>query len=150
MTEPYMLDATGLTRRYGGFTALNNVSLRVREGEIRGLIGSNGAGKSTCMDVLTGRGRHPTGTVRLAGRDISHLTERERRAFGLSRSFQKTNIFPELTIREQVELAARRAEIDNTDEVLEELSLAALANRPASDLSYGDQRRFDLELAMVG
>lgn len=150
MTEPYMLDATGLTRRYGGFTALNNVSLRVREGEIRGLIGSNGAGKSTCMDVLTGRGRNPTGTVRLAGRDISHLTERERRAFGLSRSFQKTNIFPELTIREQVELAARRAEIDNTDEVLEELSLAALANRPASDVSYGDQRRVDLALALVG
>lgn len=150
MTETYMLDAVGLTRRYGGFTALNNVDLRVSEGEIRGLIGSNGAGKSTCMDVLTGRGRNPMGVVRLAGRDISHLSERERRGCGLSRSFQKTNIFPELTIRAQVELAARRAEMDNTDEILEELSLTALADRPAADVSYGDQRRVDLALALVG
>lgn len=148
--ETYMLEATGLTRRYGGFTALNNVGFRLKEGEIRGLIGSNGAGKSTCMDVLTGRGKKPQGTVRLAGRDISHLSERERRAAGLSRSFQKTNIFPELTIRAQVELAARRAEIDNTEEVLSELSLAEIADRPASDVSYGDQRRVDLALALVG
>lgn len=150
MPEGFMLDASGLTRRYGGFTALNNVSLRVREGEIRGLIGSNGAGKSTCMDVLTGRGRNPMGVVKLAGQDISRLNERERRSVGLSRSFQKTNIFPELTIREQVELAARRAEEDNTDEVLAELSLTALADLPASDVSYGDQRRVDLALALVG
>lgn len=150
MADTYMLEATGLTRRYGGFTALNNVGLKVREGEIRGLIGSNGAGKSTCMDVLTGRGRNPIGKVVLEGRDISQLNERERRACGLSRSFQKTNIFPELTIREQVGLAARRAEMDNTEEILEELSLQALAHRPASDVSYGDQRRVDLALALVG
>lgn len=150
MAETYMLEANGLTRRYGGFTALNNVSFRLNEGEIRGLIGSNGAGKSTCMDVLTGRGRKPQGEVRLDGQDISHLSERERRTAGLSRSFQKTNIFPELTVRQQIELAARCAEIDNTDEVLSELSLVAIADRPASDVSYGDQRRVDLALALVG
>lgn len=150
MANTNMLEATGLTRRYGGFTALNNVSFTLNEGEIRGLIGSNGAGKSTCMDVLTGRGRKPQGVVRLDGQDISHLSERERRAAGLSRSFQKTNIFPELTIRQQVDLAARRAEIDNTNEVLSELSLTEIADRPASDVSYGDQRRVDLALALVG
>lgn len=150
MSETYMLEATGLTRRYGGFTALNNVGFSLKRGEIRGLIGSNGAGKSTCMDVLTGRGRTPQGVVRLDGRDVSHLSERERRVAGLSRSFQKTNIFPELTIRDQVELAARRAEMDNTDEILEELSLDTIAHRPASDVSYGDQRRVDLALALVG
>lgn len=150
MPDTTMLEAVGLTRRYGGFTALNNVSFDLKEGEIRGLIGSNGAGKSTCMDVLTGRGRNPQGMVRLNGRDISRLSERERRAAGLSRSFQKTNIFPELEIRQQIQLAARNAEIDNTEEVLAELSLAPIAHRTASDVSYGDQRRVDLALALVG
>jgi len=150
MTETIMLDASGLTRRYGGFTALDNVDIQVRKGEIRGLIGSNGAGKSTCMDVLTGRGRKPQGKVVLGGRDISHLSERERRAAGLARSFQKTNIFPELTIRDQVALAARKAEVDNTDEILEELSLDTISHSLASDVSYGDQRRVDLALALVG
>jgi branched-chain amino acid transport system ATP-binding protein len=150
MPEIYMLEASGLTRRYGGFTAVNNVGFKLKKGEIRGLIGSNGAGKSTCMDVLTGRGRKPQGVVHLDGQDISHLSERERRAAGLSRSFQKTNIFPELTIREQIALAARRAEIDNTEDVLAELSLTTIADRPASDVSYGDQRRVDLALALVG
>ena len=150
MSETWMLEATGLSRRYGGFTALNNVGFRLKKGEIRGLIGSNGAGKSTCMDVLTGRGRNLQGVVKLDGHDISRLSPRERRAAGLARSFQKTNIFPELTIREQVKLAARQAEMDNTEEVLAELSLSALAHRPACDVSYGDQRRVDLALALVG
>lgn len=150
MSDTNILEASGLTRRFGGFTALNNVTLKLKRGEIRGLIGSNGAGKSTCMDVLTGRGRRPQGSVKFDGRDISHLSERERRLVGMSRSFQKTNIFPELKIRDQIELAARRAEIDNTNEILSELSLASIANRPASDVSYGDQRRVDLALALVG
>jgi len=150
MAERYMLEARGLTRRYAGFTALNNVDFALREGEIRGLIGSNGAGKSTCMDVLTGRGKNPIGMVRLGGEDISRLSQRERRAKGLSRSFQKTSIFLDLTIREQVRLAARSAEIDNSEEVISELSLSHIADRMASDVSYGDQRRVDLALALVG
>ncbi|WEK48832.1 MAG: ABC transporter ATP-binding protein [Candidatus Kaistia colombiensis] len=150
MADGYMLEARGLTRRYAGFTALNNVSFALREGEIRGLIGSNGAGKSTCMDVLTGRGKNPIGTVRLGGEDISKLSQRERRAKGLSRSFQKTSIFPDLTIREQVRLAARNAELDNSEEVISELALSSIADRLASDVSYGDQRRVDLALALVG
>lgn len=150
MTGSYMLEASGLTRRYGGFTALNNVDIKVRSGEIRGLIGSNGAGKSTCMDVLTGRGRKPQGKVLLDGVDISALTARERRGAGLARSFQKTNIFDDLTIFDQVKLAAQRAEYDNTEEILSELSLETLAHQFASDVSYGDQRRVDLALALVG
>jgi branched-chain amino acid transport system ATP-binding protein len=150
MAERYMLEAQGLTRRYAGFTALNNVSFALKEGEIRGLIGSNGAGKSTCMDVLTGRGKNPIGMVKLGGEDISSLSQRERRAKGLSRSFQKTSIFLDLTIREQVRLAARNAELDNSEEVIAELSLSPIADRLASDVSYGDQRRVDLALALVG
>lgn len=150
MAESPMLEAIGLTRTYGGFKALDGVDLRIRQGEIRGLIGSNGAGKSTCMDVLTGRGRKPEGIVRLDGRDISKLSSRERRHLGLSRSFQKTSIFPELTIGEQIDLAARRAEADNTHEVIEALALSDVTGTPASDVSYGHQRRVDLALALVG
>lgn len=146
----YALEAEGLTRRYGGFTALDNVSIRLKRGEIRGLIGSNGAGKSTCMDVLTGRGARPIGRVMLEGRDISHLSALERRRAGLARSFQKTNIFPELTVREQLALAARNAERDNSEEVLSELGLMPYADVPAADISYGDQRRVDVALAVIG
>lgn len=152
MAETLSLEARGLTRRYGGFTALRDVSLSLSRGEIRGLIGSNGAGKSTCMDVLSGRSRGTgsSGAVLLEGADISALSERARRHAGLARSFQKTNIFPELTVRKQVELAARKAEMDNTADVLRELNLLPYAERRAADISYGDQRRVDLALALVG
>lgn len=150
MSEAYSLEARGLTRRYGGFTALRDVSIALKPGEIRGLIGSNGAGKSTCMDVLSGRGANLQGKVLLEGRDLSHASERARRRAGLARSFQKTNIFPELTVRQQVQLAARTAEVDNCEDVLRELHLLPYANRRAADISYGDQRRVDLALTLVG
>jgi branched-chain amino acid transport system ATP-binding protein len=146
----YVLEGVGLTRRYGGFTALDNVTIKLEAGEIRGLIGPNGAGKSTLMDALCGRGGRISGTVQCQGRDFTHLSARARRRAGLARSFQKTSIFPDLSVRAQVELAARMAENDNTDEVLQALDLAALGERRAADISYGDQRRLDLALALVG
>ncbi|MFI4981954.1 MAG: ATP-binding cassette domain-containing protein, partial [Nevskiales bacterium] len=79
----WALEGESLTRRYGGFVALDNVSIALRSGEIRGLIGPNGAGKSTLMDVLSGRGGSSTGRVRLFGRDISELPARQRRRAGL-------------------------------------------------------------------
>lgn len=144
------LEGVGLTRRYGGFAALRGVSLGLEPGEVRGLIGPNGAGKSTFMDALCGRGGVTGGQVFLNGRDISKLSAQARRRAGLSRSFQKTSIFPDLKVREQVALAGRMAEIDNTDEVLAALGLAELAQRRAADIAYGDQRRLDLALALVG
>ncbi|ODT33250.1 MAG: ABC transporter ATP-binding protein [Lautropia sp. SCN 70-15] len=146
----FALEGIGLTRRYGGFAALDNVALQLEPGEIRGLIGPNGAGKSTLMDVLCGRGGAAGGRVVFNGRDISGLSAQARRRAGLARSFQKTNIFPDLEVRKQVELAARMAEIDNTDEVLEVLGLSELGGRRAADIAYGDQRRLDLALALVG
>ena len=145
-----VLEGTGLTRQYGGFRALDDVSIMVRRGEIRGLIGPNGAGKSTLIDVLSGRGAFSRGTVKLEGRDISGLNARQRRLAGLARSFQRTNIFGDLTVGEQVHLAARAAEAENAGEVMEALALAPLADRRAADVSYGDQRRLDLALALVG
>lgn len=144
------IEGTALTRRYGGFTALAEIDIAVPQGEIRGLIGPNGAGKSTLIDVLSGRAKSWSGSVKLDGEDVSTLGIQERRQRGLARSFQKTNIFPELTVGDQVRLAARSAEIDNSAEVLAELELAALVARRAADISYGDQRRLDLALALVG
>jgi branched-chain amino acid transport system ATP-binding protein len=146
----WALEGEGLTRRFGGFVALDNVSIALRPGEIRGLIGPNGAGKSTLMDVLSGRGAASGGRVRLLGQDIGALPARLRRRAGLARSFQKTNIFPDLTVEQQVRLAARAAEADNAAEVLDALNLTALAQRRGADIGYGDQRRLDLALALVG
>jgi branched-chain amino acid transport system ATP-binding protein len=84
------------------------------------------------------------------GADISAMTAQQRRRAGLARSFQRTNIFPDLTVIDQLELAARAAETPNIDVILAELNLAALAFRRAADISYGDQRRLDLALALIG
>jgi branched-chain amino acid transport system ATP-binding protein len=147
----FVLEGRDISRRYGGFRALEDVSIALEPGEIRGLIGPNGAGKSTLMDALCGRGGGiTTGIVRCRGQDISTLSERARRQAGVARSFQKTNIFLDLTVREQVGLAGARAEHDNAGEVMEALGLAAFADTRAADISYGDQRRLDLALALVG
>ena len=150
MAETFAIEGIGLTRRFGGFTALDTVRIAVPDGEIRGLIGPNGAGKSTLIDVLSGRANDWHGTVRLRGEDISALTVQERRHGGLARSFQKTNIFPELAVREQLEIASWHAEVPNVDEVLHEMGLAGIAHMRAADVSYGDRRRLDLALALIG
>lgn len=139
-----------LTRRYGGFYALNGVDITVPQGEIRGLIGPNGAGKSTLIDVLSGRNTSSSGKVSFHGKDISRLTVQQRRHAGLARSFQQTNIFAGLSVQEQLEIAARKAEVPNVEEVMHEMGLQPLALKTAADISYGDQRRLDLALALIG
>lgn len=143
------LAARKVTKTYGGFTALANVDLTVEAGEIRVLIGPNGAGKSTLIDALSGRSRC-SGTIALFGDDISELSPAARRRRGLSRSFQKTSIFPRLTVSEQIVLAARAIGSDDALEVMDEFGLLRLADAQAGDISYGDQRRLDLALAMTG
>ena len=150
MAETCAIEGDQLTRRFGGFRALKGVDLAVPRGEIRGLIGPNGAGKSTLIDVLSGRAPRWSGTVKMFGADISAMTAQQRRRAGLARSFQRTNIFPDLTVIDQLELAARAAETPNIDEIMAELNLTALAFRRAADISYGDQRRLDLALALIG
>jgi branched-chain amino acid transport system ATP-binding protein len=149
MTE-IAIHGIGLTRRFGGFTALDSVDIAVRRGEIRGLIGPNGAGKSTLIDVLSGRAENRAGRVMLNGEDISDLKPQRRRKRGMARSFQRTNIFPELTVGQQLRIASWAVTSDDIDEVLHELGLAVLADTPAAEISYGDQRRLDLALALVG
>lgn len=146
-----ILSARHMTRRYGGFIAVDDVLLEVTQGEIRGLIGPNGAGKTTLMDMICGRGGgYSRGEVTLRGRRIDGLDVRMRRKAGLGRSFQKTNVFADLTILEQMMLAARATGTDDAAEVMAALQIAALAGRRAGDVSYGDQRRVDIALALIG
>ena len=146
----FAIEGKRLTRRFGGFTALHGVDIAVRQGEIRGLIGPNGAGKSTLIDVLSGRVPDRVGQVLLNGEDISALSPQERRRKGLARSFQSTNIFPELTVAEQLDVASWAVNAVDVGEILAALNLAGLSDMPAASISYGDQRRLDLALALVG
>lgn len=143
------LEVENLTVRYGGVVAVNGVSLKLKKGEIRGVIGPNGAGKSTVIDAISGR-RASTGKVVLHGQEISHLNVVQRREAGLSRSFQRTSVFPALRVRDQIELAASKVKECDVDEILAEFNLTGLQDRYANQIGYGDQRRLDLSLAFLG
>ena len=150
----YVLQAEDVAIHYGGVKAVDGVALTLERGQIRGLIGPNGAGKSTVIDAITGRRRLTRGRVHLGGEDVSELGAVERRKRGLSRSFQRTSIFGQMKVRQQVELASYKMGVADSgadaDAVLKELDLYALSNATAEDLGYGEQRRLDLALALVG
>ena len=151
---PYVLQADDVAIHYGGVKAVDGVSLTLTKGQIRGLIGPNGAGKSTVIDAITGRSRLTRGRVSLNGEDVSALGVVERRMRGLSRSFQRTSIFGQMPVRKQVELASHKMGVADSqadaDAVLKELDLWPMADTIAEDLGYGEQRRLDLALALVG
>lgn len=150
MTLTFALEAQGLSVSYGGVSAVEGIFLQLQAGEIRGLIGPNGAGKSTFIDALSGRRATSAGSVYLKGQDVSQLGVVERRLMGLSRSFQRTSIFPTMRVYDQIELAASKFLDPNVDEVLKELGLEHLAEKVANQIGYGDQRRLDIALALVG
>ena len=153
MTD-YVLQTEDVAIHYGGVKAVDGVALSLERGQIRGLIGPNGAGKSTVIDAITGRAPLTRGKVRLLGEDVSKMGVVERRRRGLSRSFQRTSIFGQMPVRKQVELASYKMGVKDSgadaDDVLRELSLDTLSEVIADDLGYGEQRRLDLALALVG
>jgi branched-chain amino acid transport system ATP-binding protein len=150
----YVMQTEDVAIHYGGVKALDGVTLTLERGQIRGLIGPNGAGKSTLIDAITGRRTLTRGKVMLGGVDVSAMGVVERRRRGLSRSFQRTSIFAQMPVRKQVELASHKMGVKasgaDADDVLHELSLDALGDVTANDLGYGEQRRLDLALALVG
>ena len=150
----YVLQTEDVAIHYGGVKAVDGVAFTLERGQIRGLIGPNGAGKTTVINAITGRSPLTRGSVKLRGEDVSHLGVAERRRRGLSRSFQRTSIFGQMEVRKQVELASYKMGVEDSeadaDEVLRELSLDGLADTVAADLGYGEQRRLDLALALVG
>jgi len=144
-----LLQCRNISKSYGGVHALQGVDLKIEPGRVHGLIGPNGAGKSTFIDVVSGRTRG-SGTVILGDVDISSLPPDKRRRLGLSRSFQRTSIFPAMTVRSQLELAATWVDDDNTADLVDMFSLHAVLDEHAEEISYGQQRLVDLALALVG
>jgi len=147
------LEARQLGVRFGGFTAVDDVSLRVEPGQIRGLIGPNGAGKTTFVNLVTGIVPPTSGTVHLGDSALPAAPFKVARA-GLARTFQNLRVFGNLSVRENIEIAALVAERHRThrpevsvDSVLAMSGLAELADRPASTLDYGNQRRLEIARA---
>lgn len=147
-----VLEAAGLTKRFSGLVAVDDVTLAVRPGEVHGVIGPNGAGKSTLIGCLAGTQRPTRGTVRLHGRDVTRERPHRRCRRGLARTFQTPRPFGELTVRANVEIAARfggSGDPGGAGRVLARCGIAALGGRPAADLTHGQQRRLELARALA-
>ena len=149
-----MLEVSALRKTFGGFVAVSDVSFTVETRQIAAVIGPNGAGKSTLFNLITGHLPPDSGTVVLDGNDITGVLPHKICGLGLGRSFQRTNIFPELTVEQQLRVASWAISSATTGadiaEVMAEFNLGRLAHMPAGEISYGDQRRLDLSLALVG
>jgi branched-chain amino acid transport system ATP-binding protein len=146
-----MLRVEDLSVAYGNVKALEGVTLEVPErGTLHGVIGPNGAGKSTLMDAITGRRKPTRGRVLLDGQDITHLSVARRRRLGMSRSFQRTSIFPGIRVGEQLELVASQLGEKDLNGIVDALELGSVYDEIADSIAYGDQRRVDIALALVG
>ncbi len=159
-----LLAVEGLSKRFGGVTAVDGVSFEVAAGEMVALIGPNGAGKSTCFNCLGGQIRPDAGRVRLQGRDLVGLPPRAIGRLGVGRTFQISATFASMRVRENVQVAlmardgallslTRRAGAyarAEAEALLARLGVAALAEAPCSALSYGDLKRVELALALAG
>ena len=141
-----LLETRGLTRVFGGLTAVDGVDFRAQPGRIHALIGPNGAGKSTFVGMISGRIRATRGTVRFDGRDITALPAHRRIRLGMAYTFQITAIYARLSLLENVELALGARDRAGGLAALDRVGLAGRADQIAGDLSYGHQRL--LEIAM--
>ncbi|KFG67559.1 ABC transporter ATP-binding protein [Microvirga sp. BSC39] len=152
---PNVLRADGITVKFGGVTAVNNVSLSLSSGEILGLIGPNGAGKTTLFNAVTGFAPMHSGRITLLDKDITALPAFKRTRLGFGRTFQTERPFEELTVLENVLVAAfltakRRSEAERLAmSVLEQVGLADRAHQPALDLNLARRRRLELAKALA-
>ena len=151
-----LLEVEGLTKRFGGFIALNRVSLHVKAGERFGLIGPNGSGKTTLINCISGTLRSEGGTIRFTGHDITGLPAHQRTRLGIVRTFQIPKPFASMTVlgnlRIPIEYTARRHGADavaNAMEILELMGLAAKAQVIASALTQIEMRKLELARALA-
>ncbi len=162
-TQENILETSRLRKEFGALVAVANVSIKVRPNTIHSIIGPNGAGKTTFFNLLSGNIEPTSGRVFFKGRDITHLPLHRTAHLGIGRSFQITNIFPNLTVLENIRLACQALGRDNFRllqhyrhfrqyeerawEVIHQVGLAERALMPARTLPHGDQRK--LELGMI-
>ncbi len=159
-----ILRTEGLTVRFGGLTALNEVSIAVAPGEIRAIIGPNGAGKSTFFNCVTGVLRPTAGRILFKGQDIAGLPPHEISRRGIARSYQITNILPGATVLENVRIAAQSRQhnwamlrhhraytdvLDKARAVLRSVGLADKEDELAQNLSHGEQRNLEIGIALA-
>ncbi|MBP6776109.1 MAG: ABC transporter ATP-binding protein [Piscinibacter sp.] len=160
-----LLRASGLTRRFGGLTAVSAVSLALSPGELHAVIGTNGAGKSTLINMLSGEIEATSGRIELEGADVTSWSQPRRARAGIGRSYQRTTIFPSLTVFENTRLCAQaseprpwqlwqRAATCHTSGGAAARALAAagledVAKRPAGLLSHGQQRQLEIAMCLA-
>ncbi|MEJ0077007.1 MAG: ABC transporter ATP-binding protein [Alphaproteobacteria bacterium] len=159
------LETRSLTIRFGGHVAVDGVSCVFRPGELTAIVGPNGAGKTTYFNLISGQLAASAGEVLLDGRNITRLPAPARTRAGLGRAFQLTNLFPRLSVAENVRLAVQSAAgvhydmlrpwmrhtglIARADAVLERVALSARCDVPAAALSHGDQRKLEVALMIA-
>src|SRR5436305_4240083 len=162
MAEP-LLAIDGLTKRFGGITASDHVSLTVPEGELHAIIGPNGAGKTTLIGQLTGELAPQLGRIRFAGQDIARLAGWQRSLLGLARSFQITSLFLDFTALDNVALAVqahaghsfhfwrdarKHPELrEPARAALERVGLGARADSIVANMSHGEHRQIEIAMA---
>lgn len=152
-----LLQLSNVTRRFGGLVAVDNLSFALRKGEILGVIGPNGAGKSTMVNLIAGVGRPNNGTIYFQGQDITRLSPDRRTHLGIARTFQMTQPFKGLDVRENVMVGAffgrrglnRQAALKAADEVLERVNLARKATLKGDQLTVADRKRLEVARALA-
>jgi branched-chain amino acid transport system ATP-binding protein len=143
-----LLAARGLSRSFGGLRAVEAVDLDLARGEIHALIGPNGAGKTTLVGLISGRLAPDAGTIRFEGADITRLPAHARVRRGIAYTFQITSIYPRLTVRDNVGLAAQRTGTDPLA-ALARVGLAERADETAGTLAYGHQRLLEIAMGLA-
>jgi branched-chain amino acid transport system ATP-binding protein len=160
-----LLQAGALTRRFGGLTAVRDVSIDLRIGELHAVIGTNGAGKSTLINMLSGEIAASGGVLKFDGVDATAWSQPRRARAGIGRSYQRTTIFPQFTVLENCRLAAQAAlqrpwrlwqsargcarSVAIAREVLEVAGLAGFADRTAGSMSHGQKRQLEIAMCLA-
>jgi branched-chain amino acid transport system ATP-binding protein len=159
------LEVTGLNKAFGGLTVARDINLTLAPGDRKALIGPNGAGKSTFTNLITGILEPTSGTIRLDGRDIGALSEPQRVKAGIAKTFQITNLFRSLSVRDNLRLPLlerrgltgrpfRRADReggveDEVESLLNQFRLADMADQPVERLAYGQQRLVEMAMTLA-
>jgi branched-chain amino acid transport system permease protein len=155
-----VLEVTGLSKHFGGLKAVDGVDIAVKRGGVHALIGPNGSGKTTTLNVLSGLYEATAGKIVLDGTDITHMPPHQRTAAGLGRTFQNIRLFRSMTALENVEIGAERpgnTMVGKSDDALTERAMEALtfvglgsrANELISSFSYGHQRLIEIARALA-
>ncbi len=162
MSAQTLLEVDGLSKRFGGVTAVSGTTFSVGSGTITGLIGPNGSGKTTVFNLITGYLKADAGSVRFGGEPVRRPNPRRLYRHGLSRTFQQARVFPEMTLVENLVVAVAipawaltrrgisRADAGRAGELLERFGLAGHAHHRAGDLSFGQRKLLEFATVLMG